>query len=73
MCAARDGEGEIPRIAAELAADEATARLYEDYLTSNISYALGQEEIAGLNRFYGLAEDHGLIGAVPPLRFFPAK
>lgn len=73
VCAARDGEGEIPRIAAEQAADEATARLYEEYLTSNISYALGQEEIAGLNRFYGLAEDHGLIGAVPPLRFFPAE
>ena len=39
------------------------------YLTRNLSFTLGQPELAGLREFLGRARQHGLIERVEPLRF----
>jgi chorismate dehydratase len=41
------------------------------YLRDNIQYGLGQREIAGLEKFYELAERHGVVGTVAPPEFYP--
>ena len=41
----------------------------EDYLVRNIDYDLGQEHIAGLEKYYRLAMQEGLIPELRPLRF----
>lgn len=46
--------------------------LYERYLTHHIRFDLDEAAQAGLQLFYQLAHCHGLIDAVPPLRFYPA-
>lgn len=43
--------------------------LCSDYLTNRISYGLGESEIAGLNRFYELAQKHDLAPPGVSLRF----
>ena len=45
---------------------------YERYLTHHIRFDLDEAAQAGLRLFYRLAHRHGLIGAVPRLRFYPA-
>ncbi len=45
------------------------AALNESYLRGNISYALGEAELAGLREFYARALEGGLIERVPLLRF----
>ena len=70
---ARQGEREIPRIAAEFAGSSARAGMYETYLTENISFAFAQRERAGLLRFFTLAHQHDLIPTVPELRFFETE
>ena len=40
------------------------------YLRENIQYTLGEEEEAGLRRYYELAARHGLVGGTRPLAFF---
>lgn len=45
--------------------------LYE-YLTVNLSFELGTEELAGLQEFYSMAAEMELIPAVRPLRFLDA-
>jgi chorismate dehydratase len=40
-----------------------------EYLTENINYDLDEENLAGLQRFYQLAAESGLIEAVRPLKF----
>jgi chorismate dehydratase len=47
------------------------ADLNERYLRSNIAYALGRDERAGLAEFYRRAHRQGLIGRNPELRFLP--
>ena len=41
----------------------------EDYLVRNIDYNLGQDHIAGLEQYYRLAMQEGLIPELRPLRF----
>jgi chorismate dehydratase len=41
----------------------------EDYLVRNIDYDLGQDHIAGLDKFYRMARQEGLIPELRPLRF----
>lgn len=43
-----------------------------DYLTVNLSFSLGAEEKAGLDDFFGRAEEMQLIPKVEPLRFLDA-
>lgn len=47
-------------------------KFYERYLTHHIRFDLDETAQAGLRLFYQLAHRHGLIDAVPPLRFYPA-
>ena len=65
------GEEQAGAIACRYCRDFAgSAEFYERYLTDNISFDLGEAEIEGLHKFYRLAQRHGLIEAVPELRFY---
>lgn len=48
---------------------EAAAR---KYLTENLSYRLGSEQLEGLSEFFERAHSHGLISQVLPIRFAPS-
>jgi chorismate dehydratase len=52
-----------PRIAS-------AAELNEKYLTENINYAFGENELNGLKLFYIKAWENGLIDGVPRITFF---
>lgn len=41
-----------------------------DYLHENVSYALDEEGLAGLKKFYGAAADLGVVPSARPLRFY---
>jgi hypothetical protein len=54
--------------------DRDLASLYRGYLTSSIGYDLGRDELRGLEAFYAmLAEDGLLSGTPPPLIFHPTE
>ena len=62
---------------AEIVPAEARSRglpqaLVEDYLCRCICYDMDAQALAGLERFYQLAAEHGLIGGVTPLRLVHA-
>ena len=40
------------------------------YLRQNVKYALGEREVAGLQRFYDLAAELGLVAATKAPRFY---
>ena len=42
------------------------------YLTQNIDYRLGPEQIEGLDLFFRYAVDHGVLAATKPLEFLPS-
>jgi chorismate dehydratase len=64
------GRASLPEIARRQAqGDAARAAKYESYLRESISYALGEDERAGLLEFYRRAHAIGLIPALPELRF----
>ncbi len=46
------------------------ADFYVDYLTDNIQFYLGKEEIAGLKEFYSYCYFFGIIDEIPELYFF---
>ncbi len=58
---------QLVRLAAlEQSLSEAEVR---EYLTENLSYRLGRDELSGLHEFFERACDHGLIGPISPLQF----
>jgi chorismate dehydratase len=60
-------------IAAAFAASlKLPASFLEDYLLHNINYDMGQEHIEGLEAFYRLARQEGLIPELRPLQFYPS-
>ncbi len=59
----------VERGARELGLDRGSVH---DYLTSSLSYRLGQAELAGLTEFHHRAHAHGLVGEPGPLRFLPS-
>jgi chorismate dehydratase len=67
LAAGRGALGEIAQ--AHARGDAARAAAYESYLRSNITYALGEDEIVGLREFYRRAHALSLLPAVPELRF----
>jgi len=70
QAALRSGLTDLPRIAVSYNGHGADrAALNESYLRSNIVYALGREELAGLSEFYRRAHGQGIIPAIPELRF----
>ena len=48
-----------------------TAALVHSYLTENIDFNLDERNLAGLRRFFALAQEMGLIGEARPLDFLP--
>jgi chorismate dehydratase len=71
QAALAQAEQELPAIAAAYHTERAA--LNEDYLRRSIVYRLGEAEWAGLREFYRRAFGHGLIGAVPELRFYAGE
>ena len=70
QAALRSGLAELPRIAVSYNGNGAgRAALNESYLRSNIAYALGPEELAGLSEFFRRAHRQGIIPRIPELRF----
>jgi chorismate dehydratase len=70
QAALRAGLADLPRIAVSYNGHGADRReLNESYLRSNIAYALGPEELAGLSEFYRRAHRQGIIPTIPELRF----
>ena len=71
IAARHEGEARITEIAREFQRERAgSCALYERYLRNHIRYGLGPREVSGLREFYRLATAHGIIDAVPDLRFF---
>ena len=65
------GVSGIARAFSEVRKDaEFSAEFYERYLTEHICFELGETELTGLRAFYRLAHRHGLIPAIPELRFY---
>ena len=62
----------IPTIAKDYAAETRTLSpaFYEEYLTTNILYDLGDPELEGLRQFYAYGVELGLMDAVPDIRFY---
>jgi chorismate dehydratase len=72
--AKEEGLGRIPEIARDHAQKQGgEAAFYQRYLEHHMRFELGASELAGLSEYYRLAQAHGLIGAVPPLRFYAAN
>jgi chorismate dehydratase len=70
LTSARDrGIQAVDAIATEYCGPERAAR-GRSYLRENIRYALGAREQAGLQRFYQLAEKHGVVDATRPLAWY---
>jgi chorismate dehydratase len=70
--ARREGEQHVSDIAAAFQRERAgSVELYERYLRDHICYDLGEQQMAGLQQFYRLALEQGLITDIPPLRFYP--
>jgi chorismate dehydratase len=68
------GEAHAEAVAARFFPDEpARAALGGRYLRENIRYRLGDREIAGLERFYALAAEVGVVPRAQPLRWFPDR
>jgi chorismate dehydratase len=63
------GRGALGQIAASYNGHPDRAMLNEAYLRGNISYDLGEEELAGLREFYARAHARELIARIPELRF----
>ncbi len=58
-----------------LAAEEYSTdfELVKSYLTTNIQFNLGEEEIAGMRQFFELAYYHGSLEYLPSLNFYPLE
>ena len=69
--AGRAGREQIAAIARTFEREyPGSIELYERYLREHIHFDLGEAELTGLRQFYSLAHEHGLIEAVPELRFY---
>ncbi len=65
------GLGRRPEIAANYAKTlNLPVQFLEDYLSQNIDYEMGPSHLDGLETFYRLAYESGLIPELKPLRFF---
>ncbi|MEE8585290.1 MAG: MqnA/MqnD/SBP family protein, partial [Acidobacteriota bacterium] len=66
----REGKAQIEQIS-QLYAEKLGLAVQEvrDYLTGNLDYSLDEENLRGLETFFGLAAKWGLIDDPQPLRF----
>lgn len=63
------GLGAVGEIAASYNGHPERAALNESYLRGNITYELGDRELAGLREFYARAHAREIIARIPELRF----
>ena len=52
---------------------DADFSLVKSYLTENIQFDLGEEEIAGMKQYFELAYYHGALEYLPLLNFYPLE
>ncbi len=52
---------------------DANFSLVKSYLTENIQFDLGEEEIAGMKQYFELAYYHGALEYLPLLNFYPLE
>jgi chorismate dehydratase len=72
--ALNEGRCEVPRIAERYSRSLGIDReTIVEYLTTNIHYDLDADCLAGLNRFFALAAEEGLIAEPSPLTFWPDR
>ena len=70
LFAAKDGGvAASDQVAAAYCVPEHTA-LGQAYLRENIQYTLGDHEVAGVRRYYQLAEKHGVVDAIRAPEFY---
>jgi len=68
------GMAEIDRIVAAAAAELALpAAEIREYLTANLGFRLGNDELAGLDEYFRRAEAHGLIDGAAPIVLVDAE
>jgi chorismate dehydratase len=68
------GQDNIDSLSQEAAAEYNTDfNLVKSYLTENIQFDLGEDEIAGMRHFFELAYYHGALEYLPALNFFPLE
>ncbi len=68
------GQDNIDSVCREAATEyHADFNLVKSYLTDNIQFDLGEEEIAGMRHFFELAYYHGSLEYLPSLNFFPLE
>lgn len=68
------GQDNIDSVCREAAAEyKADFGLVKSYLTDNVQFDLGEEEIAGMRYFFELAYYHGALEYLPSLNFFPLE
>ncbi len=68
------GLDNIDAVCSEAAAEYgADFRLVKSYLTDNIQFVLGDEEIAGMRQYFELAYYHGALEYLPSLNFYPLE
>ena len=72
--AKEEGLGHIGEIAAAYSEERGgDPALYERYLRRHIDCDLDEAALDGLRVFYAKSREHGLIDAVPELRFYPVE
>jgi chorismate dehydratase len=72
QAARKAGEAHAEGVAARFFADDPErAALGGRYLRENIRFRLGERECAGLERFFALAAEVGVVPRSQPLRWFP--
>ena len=68
------GLDNIDAVCREAAAEyDADFNLVKSYLTDNIQFNLGDEEIAGMRQYFELAYYHGALEYLPSLNFYPLE
>lgn len=68
------GQDNIDDVCREAATEyNAEFAMVKSYLTENIQFDLGEEEIAGMRQFFELAYYHGALEYLPSLNFFPLE
>lgn len=70
--AARDrGMARLDRVATEYFRDDPEkVEIARRYLRDNVKYLLGDDEVAGLRKFFRAAADLGIVSANPEVRFY---
>lgn len=68
------GQDNLDSLCQDAATEYGTgSNFVKSYLTENVQFDLGEEEIAGMRYFFELAYYHGALEYLPSLNFFPTE